>query len=344
MTLPLPSEAAQLDFLANIQRILEEGRFTATYKFALLIALTDLAVERGDESGDALTLPLNAIAERFIEMYWGHTRPFGGAVLQQSTGNNIALLNLLMDIQKREPILAAAKRRPEWPSVVRRVAQLVQQMPLLKLQALRGNARLVFLYEERVEQESVVLVPGAAYCLRRFSGSIRALARNAWIDEVRGYAANRQYLAESHSLPDFMFGADRTALEQVRNVLQPLQAGRCFYCHERMSHGSHADHFVPFVLYPADLAHNFVLAHAGCNGDKSSLLADLPHLDAWIERNDRYGDEIAEQLRDSRVIVDRDSAIGVAKWAYHRAATTEALLWSSLRVTRAFPKDVVLPF
>ena len=45
MNLPIPSEATQLGFLADVQRVLEEGRFTATYKFALLIALTDLAVE-----------------------------------------------------------------------------------------------------------------------------------------------------------------------------------------------------------------------------------------------------------------------------------------------------------
>ena len=341
---PIPSEAAQLGFLANVQRILEEGRFTATYKFALLIALTDLAVECGDHDGDALTLPLNAIAEKFIAMYWGHTRPFAGAILQQSTGENIALLRRLAEMQSLAPMLAAARRLPEWSAFVRTVAQLVQIMPLYKLQALRGGGRLVFLYEEKAEHGTIRLLPGVAYCLRRFSGLIRMLARNAWVDEVRGYAANRQYVAESHSLPEFLFGVDRGVLNRVREVLQALQAGRCFYCHEPVHHGAQVDHFVPFALYPSDLAHNFVLAHSGCNGDKASLLADLPHLDSWIERNDRHGDEIAGRLSDSRIVADRESAVGIAKWAYHRAADSASLLWCSCGVTRPFPSGAVLPF
>jgi 5-methylcytosine-specific restriction endonuclease McrA len=341
---PAPNEAAQLAFLANIQRILEEGRFTATYKFALLIALTDLAVERGDDSGAALDVPLVAIAEKFVEMYWGHTRPFAGAVLQQNTGANIALLNLLATIQRVATTLAEARRRTDWPTLLRQVAQLVRTMPLFKLQALRGDARLVFLYEERVEDRSIRLLPGVVYCLRRFSGLIRTLARNAWLDEIRSFAANRHYVAESHSLPEFLFGTDRIALDQVREVLHPLQGGCCFYCGEPMHHGSHVDHFVPFALYPAHLAHNFVLAHAGCNGDKSSLLADLPHLDSWVERNIRYGDEIAGHLKGSRIAVDGDSATGIARWAYKRAERSEALLWSSRGVTRPFPRGMALPF
>jgi 5-methylcytosine-specific restriction endonuclease McrA len=340
----MPSDAAQLGFLGNVQRILEEGRFTATYKFALLIALTDLAVERGDDTGECQEMPLAAIAERFIAMYWGHTRPFGGAVLQQSTGANIALLARLEELQRLAPTLSAARRRPDWPAFVRNVAQLIRVMPLFRLQALRGEARLVFLYEERVESGAIVLLPGVAFCLRRFSGLIRTLARNAWVEEVRGYRANRQYVAESNSVPDFLFGTARGDVARVREVLQPLQAGRCFYCREPMHHGAQVDHFVPFALYPADLAHNLVLAHASCNGDKSLLLADLPHLDAWVERNERHGDEIAGLLLDSQATADRESATGVAKWAYHRAADSISLVWCRRGVTRPFPAGTALPF
>jgi hypothetical protein len=105
----LPAESLQLTFLANVQRILEEGQFTATYKFALLIALVDLAVERGDDTGDSLHLPLVTIAEKFIEMYWRHTSPFGGGVLRQNTGANIAMLVHLDAIQRIAPRLDEAE-------------------------------------------------------------------------------------------------------------------------------------------------------------------------------------------------------------------------------------------
>jgi hypothetical protein len=42
----LPDEREQLRFLFKIQRLLGEGSFTASYKFALLNALADIAVEK----------------------------------------------------------------------------------------------------------------------------------------------------------------------------------------------------------------------------------------------------------------------------------------------------------
>lgn len=40
---PAPSAEFQLDFLAKVERILSQGQFTTTYKFALLIALTNIS-------------------------------------------------------------------------------------------------------------------------------------------------------------------------------------------------------------------------------------------------------------------------------------------------------------
>ena len=84
MTWSPPSPEEQVLFLRNIQRLLDEGQFVASYKFALLHALADLCVLRGDDSGAPLTLTHAEIAEKFIELYWQQCRPFeiGG----QSTG------------------------------------------------------------------------------------------------------------------------------------------------------------------------------------------------------------------------------------------------------------------
>ena len=40
-----PTADEQVAFLANLQRLLAEGSFVATYKHALLLALADLSVE-----------------------------------------------------------------------------------------------------------------------------------------------------------------------------------------------------------------------------------------------------------------------------------------------------------
>jgi len=39
------------------------------------------------------------------------------------------------------------------------------------------------------------------------------------------------------------------------------------------------DHFIPYPLYPKDLAHNFVLAHPACNRSTSDVLAARSHLE-----------------------------------------------------------------
>ena len=67
---PAPSSDEQVRFLRRVQRLLEEGSFVATYKYALLHALADLAVLRGDDSGAPLELSTSEIAERIIELYW----------------------------------------------------------------------------------------------------------------------------------------------------------------------------------------------------------------------------------------------------------------------------------
>jgi hypothetical protein len=84
---------AQIAFLRNLQRLLDEGQFTASYKYALLLALADLSVERSAAPDGTLALPLRDLAERFIELYWRHTAPFRGAgVLAQNTGRQAAVI------------------------------------------------------------------------------------------------------------------------------------------------------------------------------------------------------------------------------------------------------------
>ncbi len=64
----------ELEFLRKAQRLLTEGDFVATYKFALLNALADLCLEREPAADGSLRVPV--IAEKFIEYYWPQARPY----------------------------------------------------------------------------------------------------------------------------------------------------------------------------------------------------------------------------------------------------------------------------
>jgi hypothetical protein len=343
MIVPAPSESLQLAFLSNVQRLLEEGQFTATYKFALLVALVDIAVERGSDDGRALRVPLTEIAEKFVASFWGHTQPFRGGMLLQNKGRNIALLGILEQIQRRSPTITKARRGQEWPHLLSRVAQLVKTMPLFKLQTLRGDQKLIFLYQEEVRDGAIEMLPGAAFCLRQFSGFIRNLAQHGWIQEIRRNVQNAYLVGDGASLDEYLFGDERVPLGKVRDVLLPIQGGKCFYCGAPMAATYHVDHFVPFSLSPGNLAHNLVLAHAGCNGDKSDLLADLPHLERWVDRNNRVGTEIGQAMAERGIVGDLDASTGIARWAYARARDARALLWVRPKVTRTFPVGAILP-
>src|SRR6266446_844045 len=100
-----PSAEAQIQFMVNIQRLLDEGLFTASYKFALLLALADLSIEQGDDSGAPLDLATHAMAEKFVQYYWRQTLPYARAkqatVLQQNTDRQAAIINLVRDARQQ---------------------------------------------------------------------------------------------------------------------------------------------------------------------------------------------------------------------------------------------------
>jgi len=137
-----PSAEEQVQFLLSVQRLLAEGLFTATYKYALLTALADLAVELGDDSGAALEIDTNQIAEKFIDYYWRQTLPFlGKETLRQNTGKPPVVITLLLQIRAKygDSIAAAIRDRVEWSKLVRRVADNIRAMPLRYLQNVGAN-------------------------------------------------------------------------------------------------------------------------------------------------------------------------------------------------------------
>ena len=98
-----PTHEAQVQFLLRIQRLLNEGAFTATYKYALLLALADIAVESGDDTGEVLVIPISRIAEKYIGYYWQHTAPYvpesGGSsiILRQNTDRQAAIVTAIAE-------------------------------------------------------------------------------------------------------------------------------------------------------------------------------------------------------------------------------------------------------
>ena len=325
-----PTADEQIGFLVKLQRLLDEGLFVASYKFALLLALADLSVENGDDTGAPLALSVEMIAEKFIQYYWRQAVPYPisaqARILQQNTGKQAAILNTIRAARgKYGDSLPAMLNRPSWKALVGEVATVVRVMPLWKLQTV-GHERLDFLYENSETGRAIALRAGVAYCFRKFHGLISDLVRGAWVRFVR--QQNMDVLGEAADLNEFLFGSERAALTAVRPVLIDIQHGACFYCGSALKPANtEVDHFIAWARYPVDLGHNFVLADRACNGKKRDRLPAIVHLAAWADRNERFGGQIREALEERGFVAELAASNQVAHWAYAQAEAANARTW-----------------
>jgi 5-methylcytosine-specific restriction endonuclease McrA len=329
---PPPTPEAQLTFLTKLQRLFSEGDFTATYKFALLISLADLAVELGRDDGDALRLTTHQIADKFIYLYWKQTSLYSTGrtgtvtgVLAQNLGKQAAVITAITEFKRTSGYssLQIARLRPGFAALRSEVVDTVSAQPLKYLQNL-GDGKDAFLYER--ERGVVKLKPGVAYCLRRFQPLVQQLARSHWVDHIKGNRLNVPFLGDADDLEEFLFETPRKTLVAIGENLRKLDGPRCFYCHRAVAEAD-VDHFVPFTLYSRDLMHNFVLAHPSCNRSKSDTLAARTHLEHWVEYVDRYDEQLNEIGKSVGVSSDMAASRAVASWGYRNALASGALGW-----------------
>jgi 5-methylcytosine-specific restriction endonuclease McrA len=325
-----PTADEQIRFLVNLQRLLDEGLFVASYKFALLLSLADLSVEKGEDSGAQLTLTIEDLAEKFIQCYWRQTVPYPTAeptVLQQNTGKQAAILNVLgtARVGHSDSLPSLMKQTVTWKRLRRDVSSIVRKMPLWKLQTV-GRERLDFLYENTGTGETIELRSGVAYCFRKFHPLISDLVRGAWVRYVRHQ--NLDVLGETADLNEFLFGTERASLAAVRPILIDIQQGRCFYCNKSLSPSStHVDHFIAWARYPVDLGHNFVLADGSCNSQKCDRLLACDHLERWTERNTKFGKQIEDAMQERSIIAELTVSNRIAQWAYEQTEAANGLTW-----------------
>ena len=329
----IPAAQEQLKFLKNIQLILQSGNFSSTYKFALLISLSRLAIEKGEESSEGLVLKYTDIAEKFIELYWKQAVPYvfndeGQLILNQNNGKQAAIVNRIIELRQSYPSLGLLRRdRLVWLKLVKDIARIVKDMPVRYLQNINGQ-NFEFLYQLDRCDKQLILLPQVMFCLRQFSEIIEELCQKRWIDYIRKNSSNASILNQLPNLEQFMFEPSRNQLNAVSTVLVELQDCKCFYCNKPMKKGNYAvDHFIPWSMYPSDTGHNFVLADANCNSKKSNLLASDEFLYKWKERNEEQDLIIVDRISVLGFLTDKERSHKVAEWAYAQGKGNNYLMW-----------------
>jgi HNH endonuclease len=321
---------SHLDFLRKLQRLLSEGSFSSTYKYALLQSLADLSVERSVEKDGSLRITVSVIAEKFIQYYWPQTLPYSDSdvILRQNTGKQAAIINRVAEVRAKydDSLSGVRARQKEWAALQRSVASVVRVMPLWKLQTI-GSERYEFIYKKSEYKDGVIrLLPGAVQSFRDMYVIITSFVRGAWVSHVQNIGYNRVALGSLAGLPEFLFGADRGSVAAYKDILQEYQGSRCFYCGKTTKTGD-LDHFIPWSKYPIDLGHNFVFAHSRCNNRKRDFLAHADHLGRWKETNLNDGSELANAFDDRGLSHDQTRSEQVAIWAYQQGEAGHSHVW-----------------
>lgn len=329
----VPGADEQLQFLANIQRLFAESNFTATYKFALLSALADIAIESGADDALPMVITTRQIAEKFILLYWHHVLPYAAGtrgtvpgVLVQNSGEQASVVSAILAFRRVHSATTPqiAQNLPSYRLLVSKVALTVSAQPLNFLQNF-GESSNEFIYT-RAGIGRIELKAGVAYCLRRFYPLVQQLARANWILHIKRNPRNHPILGQADDLENFLFAASRQSLSAMAVGLKKLDGPKCFYCGRTVADAD-VDHFIPFSQYPRDLAHNFVLAHPKCNRSKSDTLAASAHLERWLARIERLTDDLSEIGVGAGMPVNLNVTQRVAAWGYTSAIAHGGNAW-----------------
>jgi hypothetical protein len=335
----------------RVLAVLDQGSFSATYKYALFMAILDLTIEKTTAGGPPTSLTTRELAEEVIELYWPHASPYEPVrrVLRQGGGQVDHQAEIVRAIDRFRQEVAGAPEElhfrarlaqpKKYEQLVRFVEWKLIEMPIPRLQVM-GRTEDRFLYEYSWDQSitrapvsayqdgkpgtfdnRLLLKPGVAERLVRLNGVLRPIIQREWAVMV----ASMNSLPEA-TLETFLFGADRIPLDPVRQPLRELQANRCFYCDGRIAGACEVDHFIPWARYPDNGLDNLVAAHGRCNSNKRDHLAATEHLERWRQRTNTVGDLLGVlgiRLRWGR---NPGRSLGVAATLYGRIPAG-ARLW-----------------
>lgn len=311
----MPLTVDPLTLGQRLVAVLEDGRRTATYKLAVLMALLDLAVESVPEDPDAaVDIDLDELTTRVIELYWRQLRPLDGHRLRQSNDGRGVIFDALARLAED----AAAGRRPpglravaashpdEYLATHLRVKRTLVRYPLKLVQNLTsGGSEERFLYDDswmgtdsvkRIAEHGnkLTLYPGVCHTIARLAPLLKPAFQLAWVDDVR--RMNKDLLSDGPDLAQHLFGADRISLQRAGDVLAEVFDPSCFYCNAAVRRSRHVDHVLPWSRVGIDGLANLVLACRGCNSSKSDRLPAPAHVTRALDRGRGTLDELAAQI------------------------------------------------
>ncbi|MFM6131235.1 MAG: HNH endonuclease [Sphaerospermopsis kisseleviana] len=299
----------------RLLRVIDEGRRTATYKLALLLALIDCAAE----APGAIEIPTRSIAEHVIALYYPQTRSYAASggierELRQISMKSSPVLRSTLALRRAgdaRGCRSIGETRRRLPDDFQRALDAVEdtfvRYPIPLLQVV-GSTCLPFLYSADWNEGATLrslrasgnnrlrLLPGVADRLVVLGPLLRPLIELHWVRDVARWTG---IATEDDSLRAHLFGTARTSFPtRLVGALRDVQQGSCFYCGDRLHSRGEVDHVLAWSRWPNDAIENLVIADR-CNGAKSDHLVAPAHLERWMERKANAADlnTIAQERR-----------------------------------------------
>jgi len=345
----------QLDPIQGVLEILDRAAMTGTNKLGLLLTLLDLAPTLDEQSPD---LPLDMLAERYLEIHWEHARPYDGVTLRQSSARKMRsdgsiaddttvmqVIQELRDYLKentrgdlRDKPLGFVGRKVEetgrysgWKkelgAALKKVRAALLKNPVRLLQKLPGDPE-PFLYDLNADKSSLTLLPGVAHSLTRFGGVLRPLVEFRFAQAVM--KINREELQMPFDdLYTHLFGQERIMPPaEMRVRLARIQDRRCIYSGARLLRaGDSLDHVVPWSRARLSQIENFVMTSKSVNSSKSDSLLAPSAMEKWLKHVERRADDLQECAHDHGWMTDLDRVRDVALHIY-KAVDNSTAVWS----------------
>ena len=350
----VPVSDTTAGFAERLLTLLDQAAVVTTYKYAVVLALLDAALEGTDAAGHPpVRIDVLTLADHVLELYWPHTDPYPdtGEVLRQSGTGQAEIVSSIRRFRSADPsgrsTLATARYSAGFDRLLAGVAWKLAEMPLPRLQRI-GDRLDPFLYDlgwdetigrrqfesERFDR-TLHLRPGVGEELIRLAPLVRPLVERLWAGRVVVY--NR---LPDGRLDDFLFRRSRLDAVRLRLSLLELQDGRCFYTGRPLRPAdADVDHFVPWSRSPLNAIENLVVADRRANNSKRGHLAAAHLVARWRDRNEESVAELATIATANRWQSGPSQALGVARALYFALKPTN-LLWSSPDVF--VPTDVAL--
>lgn len=320
--------------------LLDESARVSTYKSALLLALVDRSQEHLVDG----VVPVRALAERVIELYWPQTLayPTTGEVLLQNQGGQAEIISALLKFRGSHGVTwrhlpQNIRSGKPWESALTRVERTLAEYPIPRLQRpfepflydfdwgwAEAGGWSVRQYEACTQ--ALRLHPGVGEALVSLGPLLRPFITRWWTEKAAQLNPNVEAARSVIEFEYFLFGRDRVALQRIGESLLDLQRGECFYCGARIARTREIDHFIPWSRSGDDGLDNLVAACRRCNNDKRAALPTSDYIDALLGRNGRWDGDLESIARERQWPRNRSRSLAVMRTAY-LTGSTDRPLW-----------------